>query len=164
MPRAYLPLVLCGWLAAGPLVRADDFALDLEVKSGKAVKKAKEEAAGPRHKPKARAVLEVKAGQAITVKWSARSTAAKDVVKDVRIHFFVVKESKVGQAAVPKLDKNVTAESAIIMDFGPGDNTHGDSTFQIDTPGTYLVRLETLDAAVGVGGHDYFAALDLVVK
>ena len=50
------------------------------------------------------------------------------------------------------------------MDFEPDDRSHGDTTFQIDTPGTYLLRLETIGAAAGEGGREYFAALDLVVK
>jgi hypothetical protein len=165
MPRAaLLPLILFACSLTRPAARAADFAIDVDVKSGKATRKAEGQAADPRQKAKARGVLEVKAGSKITVKWVVRSTAKKDTFKDVTLHFFVVKEEKAGQKDVPKLTRDVAAESALTMDFEPGDKSHGDTSLQIDTPGTYLLRLETLDAVAAGADHEYFAALDLVVK
>src|SRR5437899_5058650 len=142
--------------------RADHFAIDLEARSGAAKRTAKTETAALAEKSKARAVLEAKAGKPITVKWAVTSTAKNGMVKDALIHFFVVKEEKVGQVALPKLDKQVTVESALTMDFKPKDKTEAELSFTIDTPGSYLLRLETRDSA-GKEGHEHYAAMDLVV-
>ena len=66
-----------------------------------------------------------------------------------------------GQRAVPKLTKDVSAESALTMDFGPGEKAKGGLRFTIDRPGLYLMRLETIGAPEG---RECFSALDLVIK
>ena len=50
-------------------------------------------------------MLEVKAKSSVTVRWKARHAAATGTVKNVLLHLVVVKEEKLGQQAVPKLDK-----------------------------------------------------------
>ncbi len=163
MVRVFLPalLVLAGLL---PSARADDFAIDLEARQGKASRTAHagQLAIGARAKP--RGLLVVKAGERVTVKWTLTRTASKEVVKDVVVHLFVVKEEKAGQRAVPKLDRDVLAETAMTMDFNPKDRAHGDLTFSIEKPGTYLLRLETIGAARGPEGHEHFAALDVQAR
>jgi hypothetical protein len=154
--------LLTAWLG-GALVRADHLAIELTVQSAKVSKTAHAEMLALGVKPKARGLLEVKAGDAITVKWVLSSTDAKATVKDVLVHFFVVKEEKAGQAAIPKLDKDVIAESALTVDFKPKDKVEGELSFTIARPGTYLLRLETRGAA-GKDGHEHFAALDLLVR
>jgi hypothetical protein len=154
-------------LFATPAVRAaDEFAIALEARADKASKTAHAEVAGlglgTAAKP--RPVLEVKAGQRVAVKWTLRCTDPKNTYKDVLVHFFAVKEEKAGQQAVPKLDKDVAAESALTMDFKPKDTADGELSLTIAQPGTYLLRLETIGAAVGLEGHEHFAALDLVVR
>ncbi len=170
MTHRFFPVLLfLGWSLAATPARGDHLVLDLEVKAGKATKKVKGEdaALGIKlgAKPKPRGILEAKAGQTLTVKWTVTSTATKEEVKDVVVHFFVVKEEKTGQTTVPKLDKEVPVESAQgPVDFKPKDTSAGELTFEIETPGSYLLRLETIGAAVGVDGHEHFAALDLVIK
>jgi hypothetical protein len=157
-------LALLGWFLTGAAARADHLEMELELKVGKTTKTAKGEKNAIGVKPKTRGIIEAKVGQTITVKWTVANKTKKETVKDVMVHFFVVKEEKAGQTTIPKLDKNVPVESALTMDFKPKDKNEGELTFEIDTPGTYLVRLETQGAAVGVDGHEHFAALDLVVK
>ena len=89
------------------------------IRSGKASKTAHAESAAPLAKPKERAVLEVKAGERITVQWKLNGIDPKGTVKDVTVHFFAVKEEKVGQKSVPKLDKGVVAESALTHGLRP---------------------------------------------
>jgi hypothetical protein len=163
--RIYLAfLAITSSLASTPAVRADHFKLELELKAGKTVKKAQTETAGPGIKPRVRGVLEAKAGQSITAKWTITSTAKNGTAKDVVVHFFVVKIDKVRQTESPKLDKDVSAESALSMDFKPKDASTGEMDIPIRAPGVYLVRLETIGAARGLTGHEHFAAIDLVVK
>lgn len=167
MPRvpAIGLLVLAGLLLPRT-VRADDFAfaIDLEAKTPTAGKTAHADVVALGVKPKERGVLEAKAGQRLTVKWTLRNVDPKMTFKDVTVHFFAVKEEKAGQVAVPKLDRDVAAESALSMDFKPKDSNEGELSFTIDKPGVYLLRVETLDAAQGEDGREYFAALDLVVR
>jgi hypothetical protein len=144
--------------------RADNLTIDLKVKAGTTTKKAESEITAVGVKPKARSVLEATAGKTVSVTYSVTSTANKDTTKDVTVHFFVVKIDKVGQTTVPKLDKDVAAESALTMDFAPKDVAKGEMSLKIEKPGVYLLRVETIGAAVGVDGHEHFAAMDLVVK
>jgi len=138
--------------------------MDLEVKAGKESKKGQADVTVMATKPKARPVLVAEASKPIRVHWKVTSTATKGEAKDVLIHFFVVTLAEVGQSTVPKLDKDVVSESALTMDFQPKDKASGELEFRIEKPGVYLVRVETRDTASEPGGHDHFAALDLVVK
>jgi hypothetical protein len=149
--------------SAAPAARASHFTIDLTTRAGKASQTAHAETAVPGARPKARPVLEVKAGQRITAHWTLRNADAKATFKDVIVHFVAVREVALGQAAVPKLDKGVAAESALTMDFRPGDHSEGELSFTLDRPGSYLLRLETRGAAAGAQDHEHFAALDVLV-
>lgn len=163
MSRFLLILIsLCGLLASAPA--AEPFAIDLEVRSGKVRKTAQAESAAPGAKLKERDVLEIKAGDRVTVKWKLRSTDPKATLKDITVHFFAVKEERPGQRTVPNLNKGVVAESALSMDFSPKDKNEGTLSFTIDEPGCYLFRLETIGATAGQAGHENFAALDVKVR
>jgi hypothetical protein len=156
--------VILFWLAAFGLARADHFTIDLEVKGSKAGHTVHAETAGLGIKPKPRAVLEIQAGDKITIKWTLTSTASKDTVKDVLVHFYAVKIAKPGDPPPPKLDKDVLLETALTMDFKPKDKTEGELSLQVDKPGVYLLRLETIGAAVGADGHEHFANLDIMAR
>jgi hypothetical protein len=159
-------LFLCGlalcWLI--PRLRADHFTIDLEVTAGKSSKKAFADTLAIGSKPKPRKRFEIRSDEKLVVKWSVTSAARKETVKDVIVHFFAVKIDKVGQQTVPKLDRDVAAESALTMDFNPKDKARGEMSLAIEKAGVYLFRLETIGGAVGADGHEHFAALDVVVK
>jgi hypothetical protein len=142
------------------MVCADSFTIQLVARTAKEAKSV--EAAFPVAKPQPRAVLEVAAGTPVTAKWVSRNVGSAEV-KDVLIHFFVVKEDKPDQQEVPKLTKNVVVESALTMDFRVKDRTEGEITFTVRNPGVYLMRVE-LKGAAGKGEPEPFAALDLVVR
>lgn len=144
--------------------RGDHLQFDLRVKSGKASKSATQDITAPGATPKERPVLETRVNAPLQVTWTITSSAKSPAVKDVVVHFFVVKIDKAGQSVIPKLDKDVPVETALTMDFKPKDKTEGELTFRVEQPGIYLLRLETIGAAVGLDGHEHFAALDLVIK
>jgi hypothetical protein len=150
---------LVGSLAHSP-VRADQFTIDLVARSAKESKSA--DAANPA-KPSARAVLTAGADAPITVKWTVRNVEPSTTVKDVLVHFFVVKEEKLDQREVPKLTKNVVVESALTMDFRPQDKTAGEITFTVANPGNYLIRVE-LKGVTAKDGREPFAAVDLIAR
>ena len=106
MCRFLLGLATLGGLLASARA-AEPFAIDLEVRCGKASKTAHAESAAPSAKLKERDVLEIKAGDRVTVKWKLHSTDPKATLKDIRIHFFAVKEERPGQRTVPNLNNVV---------------------------------------------------------
>lgn len=156
--------IVAGWLHASLEAQAQGFAIDLEARAGAASKTAHAEVAAPSAKPKERGILTVAAGDNITVRWNVRNADAHTTFKDVVVHLFAVAESVTGEQAAPKLDKKVAAECALSMDFKPKDAARGDLSFTLNKPGSYLLRLETVGTAAGLTGHEYFTALDLVVK
>jgi hypothetical protein len=141
--------------------QAHHFTIDLKVQTPQTSKTAQADLAAIGVKPKTRDVLVVKSGVPITVKWTLKHTDSKVQAKNILVHFFVAPEEKIGQLFAPKLDNKVVAESALTMDFEPGDQTEGTLVFSIPRPGAYLLRLETIGASVGPDGHEHFAALDL---
>jgi len=150
-------------MAFSSSARADHFAIELEVKGPKASHTAKTETAGLGVKPKPRAVLEVQAGDQVTVKWTLGSTG-KDTIKDVLVHFYAVKIGKAGDRPPPKLVKDVILETALTMDFKPKDKSHGELTLKPEKPGVYLLRLETISPPNATNYHEHFATLDLVAR
>jgi hypothetical protein len=158
-------MCLLAWAASRPEpARADSFTIDLKMETPDTSRTVHAQAVTLGGKPRARLVLDGASGKPFLIHWTLTSTASQETFKDVLVHFFIVKEEKAGQQAVPKLDKQVEAESALTMDFKPGDRAQGEQTLQIDKPGAYLVRLETVGAATGGDGHEYFAALDLIIQ
>jgi hypothetical protein len=143
--------------------RANHFAIELKVATSDGSAIAKTETLAPGIKAKAREVFAAKAGQKLIVRWTLTNVGTS-TSKNVLVHFFAVQEGKVGQVDVPKLTKDVVAESAVTVDFAPKDKTTGELTFIIERAGAYLVRVETIGA--GGGGadeHEHFAALDLTI-
>jgi hypothetical protein len=153
------------WLAASGPAHADHFTIDLEVKAPKANRTVHAETLGLGVKTKPRAVLEIQAGDKITVKWTLASSG-KETIKDVQVQFYAVKIPKPGDPPPPPrdFDKEAILQTALTMDFKPKDKTEGELSIQVDKPGTYLLRLETKGAAVGQDDHEHFANLDIIAR
>ena len=110
---------------------------------------------------KKRAVFEGDVARPFTAKWKV-VRAAKQEEKDVLVHYYVVKIERSGQAAPPLEPKRVIVESALTMDFPPGQSSESSVQFRIDEPGVYLMRIET-----GSGDQPEaqdFAEIELLVK
>jgi hypothetical protein len=159
MPRVAIFVLALGYVTA--LAARADFNIDLKVETAGASASAQAEQIAIGVTPRPRKVLEAKAGTPVKVRWALTNASPKSAQKNIIVHFFAVKIDQVGQKLVPKLTKDVTAESALTMDFNPGEKAQGALTFTVDHPGPYLVRLETIGAP---DDENYFAALDLLVK
>lgn len=160
--RVFIFAALAGVLVSAS-ARADQFTIDLVARTAKDSTKAEAAYPAPQAKPSARAVLTAGADAPIVVKWTVRSVEPGATVKDVLVHFFVVKQDKPDQQEVPKLKTNVVVESALTMDFRPQDKTGGEITFTVANPGSYLIRME-LKGVAGKDGREPFAALDLIAR
>lgn len=164
MSRLLLSLAALAGVFGSRVVAEEPFTIDLTVSVGKASKAVHAESAAPLAKHKERETLDAKAGARITVKWKLVNVDPKATIKDVTVHFYAAQAENAGQAAIKNLGKAVVAESALNMDFTPKETNEGELNFSIDKPGLYLLRLETIGAVAGPGGHEEFAALDVRVK
>jgi hypothetical protein len=79
----------------------------------------------------------------------------------VVLHFFIAREEKAGQKTLPDLSGDVILESAFDMTFKPGTKAGQRNTVRIDSPGVYLIRVESRETQ---SDHEHFAAVDLVVE
>lgn len=153
--------LLCAWHA--PCAAAQDFEVVVTLVSGKQKSQTKETRQSPSRRRAPRQVVQLTPGQQVQVLWLARNTSRQQTLQDVIVHFFVVKEEELGQAQVPKLDKNVAYEGALTMDFKPQEKAAWRFQLQLPEPGSYLLRVETL-GLLKDHGHEHYAALDLTVK
>jgi len=147
-----------------PTLRADHFTVELKAQADKSALTAVTETASLGAIAKKRGVLQVKAGDRITVQWKLKNDDAKASLKDVLVHFFAVRETELGQKTTPKLNRDVAAETALTMDFNPRDTAKGELSLTLERAGPYLLRIETIGAAVGADGHEHFAALEILVQ
>jgi hypothetical protein len=107
-----------------------------------------------------RPVVKARVGEAIRIKWMFNNVYPHKTLENVVVHFFVVREEKVGQKEVPAPDDDVLLEAAFDMDFKPGGKAGQRNTLRINAPGVYLVRVESRNTQ---SDHEHFAAIDLVV-
>lgn len=157
--------------AAGLLIsaaaRADDITISLQVAQGKkkaATKLTRRHPTTGKKKQPPRLVFKAAAGKALYVTWKVSNGSKSATYKDVLVHFFVAPEKKAGQPRVPPLGKDdIEHEGAVTLDFKPGDKAKGEFTATIDRAGSYLLRVETI-GLTGRAGHEYYAALDIVLK
>jgi hypothetical protein len=143
---------------------AQNIKIELEVRLPKAKKTVHQETLPSGFIASPRAVMQTSGSDPVDIRWKVTSSAPKDIMKNLILHLVAVKEDQAGQRAVPRLDRDVAAETACTLDMKPGDSATGELRVRIPRPGAYLIRLETIGAATGLEGHEYFAALDLVVK
>ncbi|HZT41715.1 MAG TPA: hypothetical protein VFA07_05980 [Chthonomonadaceae bacterium] len=114
---------------------------------------------GMNHRP----VVKAKAGETIRVSWRMKSAYPHGTMKDVGVHFFVVREDQVGQKPVPDpAGAAGIVDNSFAMDFSPDSVATGALRFKITEPGNYLVRLQS-ENTHQEHGHEHFSAIDLVV-
>jgi hypothetical protein len=107
-----------------------------------------------------RPVLEVRANEPVKVHFLLTNIYPHKTLENVVVHFFVVRQEKAGQKEIPDLTGELVLESAFEMDMKPGGKAGQRTTFRIDEPGAYLVRVETRNTQ---SDHEHFAAIDLIV-
>lgn len=162
--RLKTPVALALQLAClGSAAIASGFDMSVQVKSATqqvSAKYAEEQPSAT--KPHPRPVFTSESKETLLVSWKATNNAKQATFQDVLIHCFVVAEKEPGQASLPNL-KDAVQESALTMDFKPGDSATGEFSLMVDKPGAYLVRIETQNVPDS-HGHEHYAALDLVRK
>ncbi len=111
-----------------------------------------------------RPVVKVKANDEVRVRWRMKSAFPHGTMKQVGIHFFVVREAEIGQKPVPDpAGPAGVVDNSLVMDFQPNGVASGMLRFKIDTPGNYLVRVQSEDTHQE-HDHEHFSAIDLQVQ
>jgi hypothetical protein len=108
-----------------------------------------------------RPVLRARAREPIRVQWQFTNVYPHKTLENVVLHFYIARQQKVGQKDLPELGEDVELETAIEMDFKPGRKAGQRQTVRLNSPGTYLVRVESRQTQ---SDHEHFAAVDLVVE
>jgi hypothetical protein len=158
---AFLVMLLSGFLPG--LVLANHFTVTLELTDGSNKQTANTETEPPKAREiVVRPVMQSKLGAKCTAKFQLTCNS-KETLKDVLVHFYVVKIDKAGQEPPPLEPKDVVIETAQTMDFAEKGTTSAELEFVPDHAGLYLVRVETQGTAE-VKGHEHYAAMEIVVK
>ena len=140
--------------------RAEHAKINLDVAVGHncALGSRRPDAAGSGKNP--RPVLKAKVNEPIRIQYVLTNVYPHKTLENVVVHFYVVRQSKVGQKELPDLKGDVVIESAFDMDFKPGSKAGQRTTLKIDTPGVYLIRVESRNTQ---SDHEHFSAVELVV-
>jgi hypothetical protein len=159
--RIAVVLASFSFVAIAASARGEHAKVELNVSAGREQVTAYVDQTPPAVGKSPRPVIEVKAGEPIRVQWYFQNVYPNKTIENVVVHFYVVKAEKVGQKELPDTSGEVELETAFDMDFKPGAKAGARSRFVIDTPGVYLMRVETIQTK---SDHEHFAAVDIVVK
>ena len=105
--------------------------------------------------------LKAKAGETLVLQFILTNTYPHGEKKDVRIRYFVVREAKAKQKAVPDLREGVVIQGRFTLNYKPKCRIGARQTFTIKEPGNYLLRVQTENTD---SDHEHFSAIDIVVE
>ncbi len=162
MHRAIVPTALLALAWAVP-ARAEHAKINLEVTAKGSHEAAYVDQTPPDWGKNPRPVVRARAGEPVKVQYVLTNVYPHKTLENVVVHFYVARQGKPGQKELPSLadEKVVVMESAFEMDFKPGAKAGTRTTFKVDKPGSYLIRVETKQTQ---SDHEHFAAIDLVVE
>jgi hypothetical protein len=143
-----------------PEVRAEHAKITLEVTTPGGQQTAFMDQTPPEWGKNPRPVVKAKVGDTIKIQWMFTNIYPNKTIENVVVHFFVARETKVGQKELPELNEQVVLETAFDMDFKPGGKAGQRNALRIQEPGVYLIRVESGKTQ---SDHEHFAAIDLVV-
>jgi hypothetical protein len=107
-----------------------------------------------------RPLAKVKAGEPLALQFFLTNTYPHGVKRGVTVRYFVARETKRGQKELPNLKAGTVTDGRFTMNFKPECRVGSRVTFRIPEPGTYLLRVETINTD---SDHEHFAAIDIEV-
>jgi len=160
MRRLMIPTVI---LALTSFARGEHAKINLDVTAKGTQETAFVDQTPPESGKNPRPVVKVKMREPVKVQYMLTNIYPHKTLENVVVHFYVARQGKVAQKELPNLgdEQNVVLETAFEMDFKPGAKAGARTSFKIDTPGVYLIRVETRQTQ---SDHEHFAAIDLVVE
>lgn len=154
-------LVMLGLGMFGTVARAEHAKISLDVSTADDKQTAFVDQTPPESGKNPRPVLKAKVGEPIRIEWMMTNVYPHKTLENVVVHFYVARIAKVGQKDLPDLQGEVVLESAFDMDFKPGAKAGQRSSLRINSPGVYLVRVESRQTQ---SDHEHFSAVDLVIR
>jgi hypothetical protein len=156
-------IALLSLLIAASTARAEHAKIELDASAKGSQESAFVDQTPPDWGKNPRPTVRAKKGEPIHVKYMLTNVYPHKTLENVVVHFYVARQGKAGQKELPSLadGKDVVIETAFEMDFKPGAKAGARTTFKVDAPGAYLIRVETKQTQ---SDHEHFAALDLVVE
>ena len=145
---------------SAPLALAEHAKIQLDVAGRRDQVTAYVDQTPPEWGKNPRPVLKVRCDEPVKFQFLLTNIYPHKTLENVVVHFFIVRQQKAGQKEIPDLKADVVLESAFDMDFKPGGKAGQRTTIKIDTPGAYLVRVESRNTH---SDHEHFAAVDLVI-
>ncbi len=163
-----LSLIACALIGVVALAShragAEHFDVLLHVQGAQAQADAFMDTTPPEGGVNPRPVVKIKVGESIRVNWRMASAFPHGTMKNVTIHFFVVREAALGQKPVPDPAGSAgIVDNSFDMDFAPKAASRGALRFKITEPGNYLVRVQS-ENTHQEHDHEHFAAIDLLVE
>jgi hypothetical protein len=107
-----------------------------------------------------RPVLRAKAGDTIAIQCVMTNVYEHATTRNAGVHFYIVRESQLGQKAVPPLE-NLALEGSFIFDLKAKAKIGMKERVAIPRPGVYLLRVESQRTQ---RDHEHFAAIDLEIR
>ena len=154
-------LFVTGVLLLTTAARAEHFEISLIVKSAHDQAEAHSDTDPPPQGLKDRPLCRAKRGEELTLQFMLASNFPHDTKKRVTIRYFIAPEKEAGKKAAPDIGRKPITEGTFLMDFKPDGRVGLRQRLHIDTPGAYLVRVQSEHSD---SDHEHFAALDLVVE
>ncbi len=159
--KRLVAVILIGIGCGSNSARAEHARINLDVAGPREEKTAHVDQTPPVWGKNPRPVVRAKANETIKIQWMFTNVYPNKTLENVVIHFFIVRQEKIGAKAEPDLSGDVVQESALELDFKPGAKTGQRNTLKIREPGVYLVRVESRQTN---SDHEHFAAVDLVIE
>ena len=107
-----------------------------------------------------RPVLNLRAGDRITMQFIMTNVYPHGLAKGAGVHYYVVREKDIGQKTLPPLT-NPVAEGTFTFDLKPKARIGVRQHFVIRDAGIYLLRVESLRTQ---RDHEHFSAIDLQIE
>jgi hypothetical protein len=161
MKRSVVSILTFSAVLACTPVRAEHARINLDVMTPSGKQTAFVDQTPPDSGKNPRPVIKAKVHDPIKIEWMLTNLYPHKTLENVVVHFYIAREEKVGQKQLPDLRGDVVLETAFDMDFKPQGKAGQRNTLRIDSPGVYLVRVETLQTR---SDHEHFAAIDLVIE
>ncbi len=156
-------LVLCASMG-GRLCRAEHFDTQVTVQTESSRADAFMDTTPPLGGVNKRPIVTVKLNETVRISWHMKSAFPHGVMKGVTIHFFIVREDRIGQKLVPDpAGKAGIVDNQFQMDFAPHANSSGSLKMKLSETGNYLVRVQSEDTHQE-HDHEHFSAIDLKVQ
>lgn len=107
-----------------------------------------------------RPVLRAKAGDTIAIQCLMTNVYEHATTRNAGVHFYIVRESQLGQKAVPPLE-NLALEGSFTFDLKAKAKIGTKERVAMPQPGVYLLRVESQRTQ---RDHEHFAAIDLEIR